>query len=50
MLAASTNAKGAGARYSTDPSQQIKSRTHTRPGKVASSRIDDDVEFSPCGF
>jgi hypothetical protein len=50
MLAASTNAKGAGPSYSTDPSQHIKSRTLTRPGQVASSRINDDDEFSRCGF
>jgi hypothetical protein len=50
MLAASANAKGVGTRYSTDPSQQITSRTLTRPGQVASSRINDDDEVSCCGF
>jgi hypothetical protein len=36
MLATSTNARGAGARYSTGPSQQIKSQNAyaTRPGRV----------------
>jgi hypothetical protein len=50
MLAASANAEEAGARYSTDPSQQIKSRTPTRPGKVAPSRINGDDERSRYGF
>jgi hypothetical protein len=50
MLAPSADAKGADAHYSTDPTQQITSRTLTRPGQVASSRINDDDEVSRCGL